>query len=327
MIGEGAKFFHNDADIRQFAHWSGTNFFVGDCSDEEAFQRMCDDADEHRAKGNETRATFMDAILSTPNEQMTMMWAGRWYKEGLPIVRTDEKYAALLMSTSAKDIEEGSVVPPWPAFAIDLPTTLLFTSTGDGGVSPIKRIIVHHVDTSLGWKWNFLAASEFGTALWRHGMSTEQLLDVDKKLLQTDYPLAEILGMEVEEQDERVLLLVGRLIISTCLAMSDPENFHEQRASKGRGVKFSLSKIPQPKTFILGRPVSVDCRPQVRDYVEHGSKKGTPLNVLVRVRSHWRRVACGPNHSQRRAQIIASYWKGPKDAPLNVRAHELKGTP
>jgi hypothetical protein len=68
--------------------------------------------------------------------------------------------------------------------------------------------------------------------------------------------------------------------------------------------------------------VQVDCRPSLREFLE--GRKPHPAAVQWLVRGHWRNQACGPHLSERRPTWIQPHWKGPEDAPINVRPHVLR---
>ena len=267
------------------------------------------------------------SALVIPHEQMRIMWAARWVDQGCPRFVVDGPFAALLMSTDAGPEVAELVVPPWKAFLIEIPLGILPCHNDRTGKTVyLRRVFAQHVITTDGNPvWNLVAEGEDGLQLWRHGVRTEQLLYVDKGDAWQKEDASEFL-QDMESQDERNLLMVGRLIVSMCLSLSDPTVQREQKKTKGRGAsKFRLNKDgPEIRTFVIGRPVSIDCRQTVRDYVE-GKKRGGRVTVQFLVRGHWRNQPHGPGNSLRKVIHIEPYWKGPEDGKLVAKAMNVTG--
>src|SRR5207342_2722631 len=87
-------------------------------------------------------------------------------------------------------------------------------------------------------------------------------------------------------------------------------------------------RVPPARTFELARPVSVDCRSEVREYItgtgaHHRSSKLRTVTWLVR--GHWRHQAHGPERSMLTLRWIEPFWKGADAAvePL-IRPHIVK---
>jgi hypothetical protein len=102
--------------------------------------------------------------------------------------------------------------------------------------------------------------------------------------------------------------------------MSDPSNVRQlgkhPRWERGGGRE---ETEPLFRTFQVGKPVSVDCREALRAYVL-GQRRG-PVTVQWLVRGHWRNQPCGPGLTDRKGIWIMPHWKGPADAPINLRPH------
>lgn len=121
----------------------------------------------------------------------------------------------------------------------------------------------------------------------------------------------------------RLLPLVQRLVAGTCLAMSDPKNIKQRKPQPSR--KHSLYKarrgLPLVRVFEVGRPLKVDCRPAITEFLK--GRRSSVKNVQTLVRGHWKSQAHGPNHSLRKALHIEPYWRGDEDAPIRIRPHTL----
>jgi len=228
----------------------------------------------------------------------------------------------MLMATSATPEVLDHVVAPHPAFLLEIPPGLLSTMGRTGKMVDLTHIQVQRLANGC---WNFTAESPptsagVATQLWRYNMPTEMLLKVTAESV-CDWSELEYLE-EIEDRDDRVFMLIGRLIISACLAMSDPDNFEEKKKSKGKSKGRRKKKEPdtravQMRHYVLGHKLELDCRPMLVSYLDEGkSRQGQPLSIQFPVRSHWRRVAHGPKGALRRIQKIDSYWKGPDEARI-----------
>ncbi len=136
--------------------------------------------------------------------------------------------------------------------------------------------------------------------------------------------------MPIDDQEERVAALLGRLIINICLAMSNPNNVRSPKARNKTSTSSKRREIeaPEVRTFQLGTPITLDCREAIRDYVLHGTKKhnGSTPSVQVLVRGHWKRQVHGVGRAERRTIWVQPYWRGPEDAPILTRPHVLKSS-
>jgi len=277
-------------------------------------------ADDHADK--DPKALAIKAMGYFPADELKILAASRWYDQGLPRIVIEEKFAAVLMATDVGKDQIDLVLPPWTAFLVELPVDFLTSWDESKSVFvPMRHLVVQYVTRPEGDKvWGFVLESELehGLQLFRHGYTTEQLLGSS-----TDFDDVwennRTVVMKADDRDERILRLVGRLIVSLCLALSDPNNFHEQKRTKKRAPPHKRwSKEPLIRTYVVGRPVSIDCRKNIREWVE-GTRKGSEPTVQVLVRGHWKRQAHGPQMSLRKTIHIEPYWRGPEDAAILTR--------
>lgn len=263
--------------------------------------------------------------LATPQEQIQFTWMARWADQGFPQITMGHKYCAALLATTIDPDLLGDVTPPWKAFLVVLPSELLFIKNDAGKPIALTKLLVQQLKTSDGRNhWNFLAMTDSTLTFWRHGCPSSALVQTD---IAGAWDGASFM-LEIDEEEDRVAALLGRLIINICLAMSNPENV---RAPKAKNSPHSSVKrrdgAPEVRTFQLGKPIALDCREAIKDYVLNGPKKtrkgGTP-SVQVLVRGHWKRQFFGEKRAQRRTIWVEPYWRGPEDAPILARPHVLK---
>lgn len=260
------------------------------------------------------------SFLYMPMEQALMFWAARWADQGFPVIQMGHKYAAALMSTGVNADPE-DIRPPFKAFFIQVPSGLLsIDDTAAGKEREVTYIIVHHT-TGAEHRWHFVAAAE-RISLWRHGCTTVDMIDPsDVRQDGIDWSSYSF-GIGMDDRDQRTYLLIQRLILNTCLAMTTPGNTRPLGKSAKLSVQ-SLRDAPEPlaRVYQVGKPIKLDCRPAVESYLS-GQRRG-PVNVQCLVRGHWKRQAHGPKRSLRKWAWIEPYWRGPEDAPILTRPHKL----
>ena len=251
----------------------------------------------------------------------------RWYEQGCPVVQiSSHSYGSALGGTSIPG--NADVRPPWRSFMIDLPNG---TIPADGG-GDIRSLLVHYYTSpsSPEPRWTVLLLPRNpGTPLLRtEGRTLKELADGDLDRDDGSETLPTVINMDVTSEDERQLRVCSRIAISTCLAMSDPTAVRATVSAKLSRViqQKRLQSEPACRVFLLGRPVKIDVSEAIRSYVLHGSRGSGPITVQFMVRGHWRDQACGPNMTEHRRIWIEPHWKGPADAPINLRPHVLEKT-
>jgi len=254
------------------------------------------------------------------DQRRIFAWAAEWSRLCFPIVQMSHRYAAALMCTSVPPIDDGDIRPPWSQFLVKVPSGLLSIPDPSG----VQLSVDHLACTHHAGHWSIYAftAETLLAMPWR---STQFLRDA--KAADLDNPTAVFSDHQeaLEQQDERVLVCLGRLVLNLCLAFSDPLNVREigkGHTSRGHALPGGPREAPH-RIFELGRPVSVDCREYVRSFVTGARSR---LAVRLLVRGFWRNQPHGVGNTLRRRQWIEPYWKGDVGAPLLVRPHDLQRT-
>jgi hypothetical protein len=228
-----------------------------------------------------------------------------WLRCGLPIVEMGHKYGAALMSTSPPT--EGEIHPPWPAFMIQLPGGLI-----DKG---------HHLFVfSKNDVWAFIGFFE-GFEINQFHRSAAFLANphFEKEFIDDTF------GVPFSDIDARLELVLSRLTLNVCLAMTDPAAVRPigkgHKRPGGSGNNRQPGTEPSFQSFMLGRPIKIDCRPPLHDYI--AGRRSSIKNVQSFVRGHWRHQPHGQGRALRRMQWIEPYWKGDENAPIAVKPHRL----
>lgn len=257
-----------------------------------------------------------------PYRMVQIFFAEEWLKCGLPHVEAGHALAASLMATSVPADElVGLVVPPWRAFVISIPDKLLPIPSGRGRESWARALLVETVErtpSGTNWQW-LLASDEKDNFVWPSWTTTESMVK-GTELMGSDWNN----GRKNAKEMRRLGKAVARLIVGTCIRMSDPRHFvHAGKPKNGSGKRDGRdSPIPTRfDTYRLIGDVKVDVRKAVAEYVRHGGKSPT---VQSMVRGHWKHQTHGPGGTKRKLIHVEPYWRGPEDAPIAIRSHVVE---
>lgn len=281
--------------------------------DREAFERLMDWAEEGGR-------SLLAAALNLPSEQISMLGAARWADQAFPRFIMSHSYAAALMATAVSEDVLDHIRAPYKAFMVDVPEGLLsIVDPVRGGEARIKWILVQEINDGEGRPWQYIAHTDTTMCLWRHGVTTRTLCEPD--IPGNVWDGCSFMAPK-DERDDRVAALIGRLIVGVCLASIEPSNL---RATSKHSVKASpeLLRPSDIRTFKLGKPLRIDCRRAVRDYVE--GRRGGPPSVRTLVRGHFKTQRHGPGNSLVKVIWREPYERGPADAPILVRPIAVGG--
>jgi hypothetical protein len=127
---------------------------------------------------------------------------------------------------------------------------------------------------------------------------------------------------ELTSEDDRSCALAGRIAVSTIGAATNIDL--TGRGNVGvRSQKRRTDKLPTARVFQITEPVTIDLVSTVREMQTHQGK-GRLLAIQSLVRGHYKRQVCGTGRTDRKIVFIEPYWRGPEDAPIAVRPHNVK---
>lgn len=306
-----------------------------------------DDTEEGATVGKSVQKvvyTILAAILGTdpdtaeetlpPSEVIQAAFATHWVDQACPQIVVGHKYAAALMSTKIGKDTMGQVRPPWRAFMIAVPNGLLHLwNERENRSEEINYVGVFHRynDYRGRYEWAYYTISRgTGLSLWRFGIDTEQLLVEEVN----DNPYRDhALCDELTNIDQRTSLMIGRLIVNTCIAMTDRKQIKKVGRRSHTSSVTPGSRTPPPiRVFQVGRKITINCIDAVKDYVLKGSKRGKtgPATVQTLVCGHHKLQPYGPKNPdgtwgpQRKVIWREPFWRGHPDAPIVTRPHEFK---
>lgn len=269
-----------------------------------------------------------DPRLAYGDGQITALGLARWAQDGFPQVTMGHKFCAALLCTGVGEEALEHVRPPWRAFFIEVPNGMFYIdSEMIGRTAEVQRILVTRIKhATKGETWAYVAYTDSTAALWRFGATTAELLPpiIEGTTAFREFLQRDSTAEDLTDRDGRVSTLIGRLIINTCLALSDKANVkqigpgHKVHAA-GRNKR--TEREPVVRTFQVGKPIKLDLRETVASFIQHGDRAAPSVQVLVR--GHYKTQRHGPKNSLTKVIWLEPYWRGPEDAPILTRPHEM----
>lgn len=268
---------------------------------------------------------FRDEQLTVnPEVQLMSFGVTQWVSCGLPVIEMGHKFAAALLVSSVAKETVDALKRPWDSFMINVPAGLLTMHDPQKDIMvEVGRVLVSNIENANG-SWSFIAWDTGMTlSLWRFGLKTEQLII-------EDIAGGKDLGtISLTDLDNRVAALIGKLIITTCAALTIPEMVTPRNPKghqawvKAKGDISKLEGKAPPQLFTVGKPITVDFRARVTSYLSTGST-GKQLEVRTMVMGHFKIQNHGPKNGLRKTIWVEPYWRGPDEAPINAKVHVIK---
>jgi hypothetical protein len=288
------------------------------------------------------QAVFMTNAISSN-------WFGLWALNAFPRVQMTHKFAAMMMATTISPKELAHVEAPWPSFLIDVPEGLLPLQGKDGVVSHITRIqiVSQLLPTVFKERWWGFWASGHAIEVLRAGplhdavtlRSGAELSKTALRKMPDQFERIDIQDLPLEEefwegydraQEDRVSVLIGRLVIGVCTLMTERANFTERTVKLSQdNLKYArrAGKQPESRLYTVGHPITLDCRPALQQYLNGTRPSRSPLTVQRLVAGHHKWQPHGPLSALRKWIFVEPYWQGKVDAPIPVRPHVAKDEP
>lgn len=265
-----------------------------------------------------------------------------WFENGFPKVVVNSKLSANLMATALSPDVEDMIIPPWKCFIIELEDSPLPLVTKHNKVVRVDQLFVRVAEEGLELKvfagvWEIMGLSvlpipeivsrdveeKVENFLDSQKARLKRMIDLfgEDDLAQSGFTAEEVRSFF--ERNARVTVMAQRLTGGICLLMSDPRNVQQFRPKLKPTITAKERRgIPIVRTFKLMRPVTIDCRSAVAEYV-FGTRE-TVHTVQTLVRGHWKKQAHGTGLTLRKLIHVEPYWRGPEDAPIALRPHVVE---
>jgi hypothetical protein len=284
---------------------------------------------------------------------------GRWAACGFPTVTMGHKTAGALMATKIRpDDAVDFVRSPWPAFAIRLPSALLWV---DGGktIREASVLLVTSVDYETvfegstpdtkpsppgvdRWFYNLCAQSPYpypewagpefdalrgtlfsGISLWGFNLPTNEMAEQNPGEDDEAFTRWETQTGKTTDLDFRSDRMARALILGTCLYLSgDPREREQRLQDEGMSLRTRVSK--QRDGDQMPPYTEYELQSSIKLNLHHGIRDyvlhgGSTPSVQTLVAGHWKRVAIGQGRKDRKLVHVKPYWRGDVDAPISVR--------
>lgn len=271
------------------------------------------------------KAAILAETFKLPEQMLITIASARWCEQGFPILRLGHKRAAALMATDVSESQLEFVKPPFHAFLIELPDGLIHLEDEGGSARKATMILLQarfleggflsHTNRTYPQDtyWSYVIFTETSLMQWKLNRKTSEIAGhSDRGNMWNGY------GLPMGMYDERVDQLVGRLICSACIMMSNPDNLKTkvETSRKNKGGKKPDKKSPQFKVFTERQPISVDVRHYVTAYLR--GERDSP-HVRLMVRGHHKMQQHGPQRALRKLIWVEPYPRGgdPNDPIMN----------
>jgi hypothetical protein len=261
-----------------------------------------------------------------------------------PVVEIGQKFAASLLVSTITDEVLNDLKMPWPAFMLSVPEGLLETWDPNSKTNiPICKIfaaqstkdITSVPNSAKGFvgNWMFFATTKTPISLWRFGVTPAGLMMENnefKEETETHESMRGVLdfSLETTDLDSRVSGMIGKLIVTTCIALTMKELVSERQHRPKNKHKKQNTQEPEARIYTVGKPTVIDFRERVKQYLR-GERRSKDLEVQHMVQGHFKRQPFGKNRVERKTIWIEPYYRGPEDAAIAIHPHILeteKGT-
>jgi len=261
-----------------------------------------------------------------PNRQLLveemLLFTAKWAVHAFQRITTAHTYAAALMCSDADRDSLESIETQWHAFLVQVPSGMLTVRDADGRVVDYNRVLV--------------TQSEYGASIITLDQQNnhparivvERSTNLADLLARGENETARVMSGSISDPTLRAIVLAKRLVAGLLLAMQHADNFKAKTyPAKERKRDGRKREEPAHRVVFVGKPIQVDCRPAVSDYIVNGPpRKGSgPPSVQHVVRGHYKRQVVGIGRNGRKTIWIEPYWRGPDGAPIFTHPKKVGG--
>jgi hypothetical protein len=256
-----------------------------------------------------------------------LMFASVWAVDAFQRITTTHTFAAALMCSDPDRGALEAIERQWRGFMIMVPDKLLTIDWTNEEGKPdsieLTRILVSVDDASAKMVFCYPITNANQPVMAFSPLKAptfaDLLLDDPETMLR---PVWRNNSHPTQLIENRIARMAQRLVAGLLLAMQNTENVSERSVNTKPGKNKRTPGSPAHRHIHVGRPLNIDLRPNVKEYVRSGKtgkRHGGPPTVQVLVRGHYRQQVCGVGRLQRKRIWILPFWRGPEEAIINVR--------
>lgn len=182
---------------------------------------------------------YIVEMMRIPDNIMLAIGGARWVHEELPLFRFNVAEIEELITTPLNREIVKSIVPPSPAFFIELPKNHIYLKDMRGEMAPATGIFVytwvtlepHQLEEKVkppGRTWSVMIMADIPTTQWRKDQTIEEITDIDS--MTEDGWMG--LTAPLDQYDRLLNHAVGRIICGVCLDWQRHNVFEEPRSEE-----------------------------------------------------------------------------------------------
>lgn len=274
------------------------------------------------------RSFVKRGVSVRPDQLAELLGMAKWIDSACRTIECDEKYFAAMACTSIGATSFVDVKVPWDAFVVRIPGESISV-----GTTAFDRVLVW-TTAALGIERSSEHDAWFKLYPRSHdkehlGVTQFSPHGISDLLFKTGKVNGAEAGMgnppEDLSEDEyiRACDSVRRAIVGLLYTMQHTTNFREHPSGKRKPN--SRFGPPAHRTILVGRPIEIDCRQALRDFVTKGERSAPSVQSLVR--GHYKRQVVGTGRESRKVIWVEPYWRGPEDAPILARPYKMGDQP
>lgn len=262
-------------------------------------------------------------LAATEAVHATALFTAKWAVHAFQRLTTSHTFAAALMCSDVqREVLEG-IEKQWDAFMVIVPNGMLI---GKDGIEFTRILVATYATAKVQNNTHMILLGPTPKRMRTpcvQSVSLPDLLAADESELEEPANDAGI-----DPRDRRCFVMAKRLVAGLLLNLQHPPNY-KIRVVEERTKSLKRQAEPEHRIVTIGKPLEIDCRPAVKEYIEHGPKKGrkhSAPTVQVMVRGHYKRQVCGVGRLQRKVIWIEPFFRGPEAALIQTRPQKVRVT-
>lgn len=254
--------------------------------------------------------------------------AARWVDGAATTLTSSHKFFAALTCTKISRESFTDIHVPWPALLVTAPPGILVRPSDGVDFRFIFFYLLHDVEVSAstGRRQNVCAMimmSSDARHLFRNFCARDDMSEALRIVLFDEYE-----GYDDEAEDKlsneevRLMQSARRALVGLLHTYQYTDNFTVAKTKKTGSGDPPREGPPPHRNIFFGKPLAYDCRPALEQYLRDGTIKNPP-SVQTLVRGHYKRQVIGELRKGRKVIWVEPYWRGPINAPILSRPHQV----